>query len=154
LLAASIAHAQSLPKGTPAAAPTADWRAVENLAPGSIISLKSPGRHHLRCRFERADIDLLVCERIVHGNLVFGPTEIVLERRNIDQVRLEHSEAANAATGALLGAGAGAAIGASVHNGTLTRPGGALLIGAIGGIIGGFVGRDVSILPGKIIYQR
>jgi hypothetical protein len=80
--------------------------------------------------------------------------EAVYPRDKIRDVRLEHSDAANVATGAAIGGGIGAAIGASAHNQSLTRPGGALLFGTGGAIIGGFFGKDFPITHGKTIYRR
>lgn len=129
-----------------------NWRAVRNLAPGSSISVKA--RHRLRCIFEDATDETLVCKRIPHGLVPIDPAEITFDRRNIREVRLERSSNANVATGAAIGVGAGAAIGASNGNGTLTREGSALLLGSIGGIVGYFVGKEFPILLGKIVYQR
>jgi hypothetical protein len=129
-----------------------NWGAVRNLAPGSSVSVKA--RHHLRCIFEDATDDALVCKRIPHGLVPINPAEITFDRRSIREVRLERSSNANAATGAAIGVGVGAAVGATNGNGTLTREGSALLMGGIGGIVGHFVGKEFPILPGQIIYQR
>jgi hypothetical protein len=131
-----------------------DWRAVQNIQRGSVISVKAPGLRHARCYFDYADEQALYCVRVQHGSLRLHPPGITVPRRDAQEVRLEHSEAANAAAGAAIGAGAGAAIGAGTGDRTLTRPGGALLLGGIGAIIGGFAGHDLSILPGKIVYKR
>ena len=134
-------------------AQTGDWRAVKNLRYGSTISVEA--ERHVRCIFRGATDDDLVCGLIQHGLIRIGPSEITIDRRNVREVRLEHSDEDNAAAGAAIGAGVGAALGTvKTRNGSLTRKGGALFIGGIGGIIGHFIGRDVHVLHGKIIYKR
>jgi hypothetical protein len=56
--------------------------------------------------------------------------------------------------GAGIGAGVGSALGASVNNGTLTRSGGALLLGGIGALVGGSFGSEFPAIHGKVIYRR
>jgi hypothetical protein len=140
---------------TAATAQTGDWEAVRNLPPGTRISVRDGHPFHNLCIFQRATDDQLFCERILHG-LSRGmiPPEAVYPRDKVRDVRLEHSDAANVATGAAIGGGIGAAIGASAHSPSLTRPGGALLLGTGGAIIGGFFGRDFPITHGKVIYRR
>jgi outer membrane lipoprotein SlyB len=77
------------------------------------------------------------------------------DRKRIREVRLEHSEDSDAAVGAFVGAGAGAAIGAAVPgNGTVTRGGRILLLGGIGAIVGGFMGREFPMAHGRVVYRR
>lgn len=128
------------------------WRAVENITPGSRISVKA--KHRVRCIFQRATEDELVCERMNRGLLRIAPPEIELDRPSVREVRLERSDDANAAVGAVIGAGVGAATGASTGNGTSTREGGALLLGAAGAIFGWFFGSKFHVLHGKIIYRQ
>ncbi|MGH9746128.1 MAG: hypothetical protein ACRD59_08470 [Candidatus Acidiferrales bacterium] len=135
-----------------AQAQTGSWQAVENLSPGSIITVRA--RHHVRCVFRSATDDRLICDPIQRGPIPLGPDETIYDRQDIREVRLDHSIASDVLAGAAIGAGAGAALGASSNKGALTGGGGALLVGGFGMIIGGFVGRDSAILPGKIIYQR
>ena len=136
-----------------AEAQTGDWRAVKNLRYGSTISVEAERR--VRCILRGVTDDQLVCERIQRGLIRIFPSEITFDRRNVREVRLEHSDDANAAAGAAIGAGAGAALGSvKTRNGSLTRGGGALLVGTIGGLIGWFFGRDFHVLHGKIIYKR
>ena len=138
-----------------APAQTGDWQTVKNLQPGTKISVHSASRFHNLCIFERATDEQLVCEHILHGPRgAFIPSEYVYEREKIREVRLEHSDAANIATGAAIGGGIGAAVGAGNGNGTLTRGGGALLLGTGGAIIGGFIGRDFPVAHGKVVYRR
>jgi uncharacterized protein YcfJ len=125
---------------------------VKNLWPGSTISVRAT--HRIKCIFRLATDDALICDPIQRGLILLGPTEVTIDRKSVREVRREHSEGANEVAGAAIGAGIGAVIGASTGNGTVTRGGGALLLGGIGGLIGGFAGKDFSILPGKIIYRR
>jgi hypothetical protein len=135
-----------------ASAQTGDWQAVRSLQPGTKISVYSASLFHNLCIFERATDEQLVCEHIMHGPRgLIVPSEYVYERKRIREVRLEHSDAANMATGAAIGGGVGAAIGASKGS---DREGGALLIGGIGALVGGAFGRDFPIIHGKVIYHR
>ena len=135
-----------------AQAQTGDWRAVKNIPRGSPISVKV--RVRILCIFQSATDDELICTRTNPLPSPIGLDDLRFDRREIREVRLEHSEATNATVGDAIGAGVGAAVGASSNDGTVTRGGGALLIGGIGGIIGGFFGRDFPILHGKIVYRR
>jgi hypothetical protein len=114
-------------------AQTGDWQAVENVKPGTRISVKTHNR--VRCVFQSASQHELTCKRL-HRLFRRLPCETVFDRQSVREVRLERSVEANVALGAALGAGAGAAAGASNGNGTLTRGGGALLLGGIGAIVG------------------
>jgi hypothetical protein len=134
---------------------TGDWQVVKNLQPGTKISVQGGHSFHNLCVFEHATADQLVCEHIRHGPRgAVLPSERVYQRGTIREVRLEHSDTANIATGAAIGGGIGAAVGASAGNGTLTRGGGALLLGGIGALVGGTFGRDFPVTHGKIIYRR
>lgn len=140
-------------------AQTGNWQAVKNLPPGTRISVRS---NHLfirnTCFFLRATDDQLVCERVSHSRrrMIIPPipSQAVYERSRVREVRLEHGEAANMMAGAGIGAGIGAALGAGANNGTVTRGGGALLLGSIGALIGGSFGRDFPVIHGKVVYRR
>jgi hypothetical protein len=137
-------------------AQTGNWQAVKQLEPGTKISLQSDHLWlHSTCYFQRATDDQLFCERILRGvSRVLIPPDAVYERKKIREVRLEHSDRSNAATGAVIGGGIGATLGATRGNGTLTPEGGALLLGTTGALIGGAFGRDFPIFHGKVIYRR
>ena len=144
LLLASVAMAQQ-----------GDWQSVKNLVPGTRITVRERHPFHSMCIFQRATDEELFCERILRGSSrVLIPPEAVYDRNKVREVRLEHSDAANAATGAAIGGGVGAAIGASAHSTSLTRPGSALLLGTGGAIIGGFFGKDFPLTHGKVIYRQ
>jgi hypothetical protein len=138
-----------------APAQTGDWQAVKNLRPGTKISVQYGRPFHNMCIFEHATDEQLVCERILRGfSRAFIPPQAVYERKKIREVRLEHSDAANIATGAAIGGAVGAAVGAGAGNGTLTRGGSALLLGTGGALIGGAFGRDFPVAHGKVVYRR
>jgi hypothetical protein len=143
-----------LPAST-ASAQTGDWQAVKNLQPGTKISVQGGHSFHNLCIFEHATDEQLVCQHILRGPRgAFIPSERVYERKRLREVRVEHSDAANMATGAAIGGGIGAAIGASAGNGSLTRGGTALLLGTGGAIISGIFGRDFPVAHGKVVYRR
>ena len=136
---------------TNAQAQTGSWQAVEELPPGAPISVQV--RLRLQCNFRYATEDELVCDFREHPRLGIGP--MVFRRKTVRQVRMERAEASMLA-GAAIGAGVGAAAGASVNpqRSGYTRGGSAFLLGGIGGIIGGFVGKDFPFLHGKVVYQH
>ena len=133
----------------PAQAQTSDWRAVQQLRPGTAISVK--GRFRVQCNFREASETELVCSQRTQGRFLRPP--IVLPRAQIRQVRIERAEA-SALAGTAIGAGAGAALGANSGNGALTREGSTLLGAGIGGLIGGTFGRQFPFLHGDVVYER
>lgn len=132
-----------------AQAQTGAWRAVENLAPGTRISVKI--RFHMLCDVTRVTDAALMCE-LLHQRI--RPGEMTFNRKLIREVRLEHSDPANTAIGAALGGGVGVTVGASLGNRSLDRPAAALVLGTVGGLLGGAFGRDFPIFHGKVIYKR
>ncbi len=133
-----------------AQAQTGDWQAVQNLKPGTLISVKV--RHRFLCSLEHATENELVCEVPEH-RLSRLPPRITIPRGEVREVRLAHNQAKDGAIGAGIGAGVGAAVGA--NTGTGSRGAGAS-IGALGGAaIGAVVGTTVPIFRrGRIIYKR
>jgi hypothetical protein len=130
-----------------------DWKAVENLAPGTRISVKLAVR--AICFFEYASDDELVCRTHVAAPIGAISYKRQYPRPKIREVRLEYSEAADTAIGAAVGGGAGAIVGAVAGgNGTITRGGGAVILGGIGALIGGAFGRDFPIAHRKVVYKR
>lgn len=143
-----------------AQAQTGDWGAVQTLRLGSAISVKAVGRHRLRCHFDYADDEALSCEHIGRAISYSGSVEIVVSRRDVQEVRLEHSDRANATDGAVLGTVVGSAIGGAAGgilkprgNGT-TAAIGAFILGGMGALFGGAFGKDFPVRHGKVIYQR
>jgi outer membrane lipoprotein SlyB len=96
---------------------------------------------------------VLICEPVRHPTLL-SQSERRFERKRTREIRLEHSDQTNGAVGAAVGGGIGTAVGASLSNPSLNREGGALLLGSIGAIAGGFLGRDFPLIHGKVIYKR
>ena len=130
-------------------AQTGNWSNVQQLRPGTPISVKV--RFRLQCNFRHADDRQLVCDERTQSRFLRPP--IVLARWQIHQVRIERAEA-SAVAGAAVGAGAGAAVGATSGNGTLTRGGSTLLGAGIGGLIGGVFGKQFPFLHGEVVYQK
>lgn len=149
LLLPSVAQAQ-----------TGDWGAVQALGPGSAISVKVAGRRRLWCHFDHADDEGLSCERIGRGISYSGSAEIVVSRRDVQEVRLERSDRANATDGAVLGGVAGSAVGGAA--GGIFKPGGngttaaigALMVGGIGALLGSAFGKDFPLRHRKVIYRQ
>lgn len=141
-----------------ARAQSRNWNVVEQLAPGTPISVKY-GRFwlHNRCVFERATEEVLVCERVSYGmSRLFIPPVAEYRRKLVREIRLEHSDASNIAFGAALGGAVGGALGAAGSGDTHTRArvGTGILVGMGGAALGGFIGRDFPIRHGKVIYRQ
>ena len=128
------------------------WDTVENLIAGTPISVRARAPFHLMCYFERATDDQLFCQPL-HPRLSTR-TDYIFERREIREVRLEHSEATNEMLGAATVGGVMAAIGAAGNGSNVTRGGAALLGGAIGALFGGIFGRDFPLFHRGVIYRR
>lgn len=131
---------------------TGDWRAVENLKPGSHVIVKAQRRY--ACTVEGATEGELTCW--VHQRW-FRIVSIVIPRSEIREVRTLPNQAKDAWIGAGIGAGAGA-----IAAGTTSRdyPGFNAFIGGLAGAGGGaLVGATIPILQylikhGKCIYKR
>jgi hypothetical protein len=148
------------------------WQAVEKLPPGASISVKSDWLR-TQCTFVRAADEELVCRPIPPMQPPYRPWPpspvpfpyppapppppplAFYDRKDVLEVRLEHSVAVNVLTGVVIGAGAGAGLGAAANgHGTLTRGGSALLGGLIFGLIGGVIGRNSPPFHRGVIYKR
>lgn len=147
--------------------PEGNWQAVENLMVGTPISVKARGSVHLLCYFERATEHTLVCQPLRPAvpllapwpypapfpyPLPSRPQEYVFKREQIQEVRLEHSEAANSVIGMGIGGAAGAALGAVRV--TSARGGAALIFGLVGVFVGGALGRTSPLFHRKVVYRR
>lgn len=142
-----------------------DWRAIEALHPGTPISVKTDSLY-LLCYFEHATAEELVCEPLAPGFLRTPPpgrypfphpyprtqAEYVFKRALVQEVRLEHSEAANELIGIGIGGGIGAGAGAARFD--QARAGGALIFGVVGAAIGRAVSRTHPLFHRKVIYRR
>ncbi|MGH9712788.1 MAG: hypothetical protein ACRD5M_05755 [Candidatus Acidiferrales bacterium] len=131
-----------------------DWQAVKDLALGTRISVKTSLR--VVCFFVRATEEEVVCATHLVGPIGVISYDRRYHRRSIREVRLELTEETGVAVGALVGAGAGAVVGAVAggRGGSVTRTGGAVLVGVIGAIVGGALGRDFPVVHGEVIYRR
>jgi phage tail tape-measure protein len=78
--------------------------------------------------------------------------EVFFDRRDLREVRLEHSDDFHAYVGTGIGFVTGAAIGAAK---TSASPGvAALIYGTVGGLIGHELGPIVAVIHGQVIYRR
>ena len=136
--------------------PGSDWRLVESIPLGTVISVNlGHGWHH--CIFERADDHYLECSIDVPRFPISLPSLMVppeiLRREDVAKVRLENPYA-SAAAGAGIGAAAGAIFGAVGNDPGGSRGAQAVIGGGIGALIGGIIGRTTSFIHGDVVYQR
>ncbi len=135
--------------GSSAQAQNGDWQAVENLKPGTRLTVKA--RHNILCIFQSATDDELVCKplRFLH----LGPGESRFDRQSVREIRLEPNLAKHMWVGAGIGAGAGAIAGATT--GSPPRGGRIIVLTLAGAAAGSILGGILSIpLRGKLIYRR
>jgi hypothetical protein len=132
-----------------AQAQTEDWQVVKNLASDTLITVQVQHHWiHLKCRFEYATDDQLLCS---YGWPI-PISEVAYPRDKIRAVRVAHN---TAAIGLAIGAGAGVVIEVSQNpvNG-LGRGGNALIDAGFFGLLGAGVGGLLSpLFPGKVIYR-
>ena len=103
------------------------------------------------CSFERATDNVLECSPKI------GPSLLMLsfERKEVRQVRLEHSDDTNSLIGLATGGAIGFAIGASGHKvDTGSRVFEGAIAGAIVGWVGHFMNRAIPITHRNVIYRR
>ncbi len=106
------------------------------------------------CRFRSADEHDLLCDRMPGGGIVLHDPTIRFERREVLQVRLEHSPATNALIGAGVYGGAFAGLAAAGSKDSGVTPGSAAAFGALlGGIFGMHFGKLWPIHHCAVIYQ-
>ena len=127
------------------------WQSVQEIVPGTRISVKT--RLRTLCDFLQATSDALICLP-AHPSPILGRRELRFERSKVREVRLEHSDALNMLIGGSVGAGAGALTGVVAGDRGYTKEGRALLLGAIGGLLGGTFGQEFPIHHGKKVYRR
>lgn len=125
--------------GPAAAAPPAEWSAVQSLSPGQKIVVRTKDGDRLTGRFDSAN-DLLI-------SFTDGRRKVSLTRESIKVVQLDrgNSRGKGALFGALIGVGAGAAVGGWVYSqgdfvGSVV-PVGALMGAGIGAGIGAATGK-------------
>ena len=90
-------------------APAADWSAVQSLSPGQKIVVRTKDGDRLSGRFDSAN-DLLI-------NFTDGRRKISLTRESVKLVQLDrgNSRGKGVLVGALIGAGAGFAVGSILY---------------------------------------
>ena len=135
-----------------------DWQSVRELPPGRPISIKyGLFFAHDRCVFENATADTLLCHRQLYGSSRLSiPSEVILQRKLLREVRLEHSDASNMSVGALIGGAIGGALGASASGDSKahSRLALGLLFGAGGAGLGAVTGRGFHIRHPAVIYHH
>ena len=141
-------------------AQTGDCQAVKDIPPGSYISVKIQ-RHKVRCFFSNAtDTELFCLEQSLRK--VYPSREPVvhnydLDRQSIHQVRPEHP-VKSAFLGAAIGTGIGIGVGAVLANGPKPDPEARVYYPMFFGITSGFVSAKImghiSVLHGKVVYER
>lgn len=132
-------------------AQTGDWQAVQDIPPGSEISVKTQSGS-ARCVFENATDTELRCER----RLGKSPRSVTFDRQGIRRVRLERP-GANAALGPVIGTGIGGAVGVAVTKDSKdaeTRVYAPLLLGILGGVVSGIIMKKFSPVHGKVVYRQ
>jgi len=134
------------------AAQTRSWQNVQELQPGTPISMKAPYR--VRCAFVAATEEQLECEQAIAGQFLLpGSRRLRFERRSIREVRLERVDAGRPNKGDLIGAGVGAGIGAAIGGtGSAGSGKGALCLGVFGAAIGAGIGH--ALAHGEVIYRQ
>ena len=130
-------------------AQTGSWQAVEALPASTPITIRAS--HKVRCIFLNATDDSISCEQELSA-LRWART-LTFDRNTVQQVRIEHPTASMFA-GTAIGAGAGLAVGATTNSTTFTRGATEVIAVGIFGALGGFVGHETHIIPGKTIYQK
>lgn len=146
---AVVCGAILLALASPMLAQTGDWSLVEQIKPGARVSIQA--RHGTVCIFENATDEELFC-RLESPRYFNFPPEISYDRRDVREVRMEHSDDFHSAVGAGVGFAVGAAVGAThtpSSRGTVT-----LIYGAFGALIGQHLGPSVALIHGPVIYHR
>jgi len=124
-------------------AQTGDWRAVQDIPPGSLISVKTQFGT-TRCAFQIAGDAELYCD------------SGTFHRQSIRRIRLEHLNA-SAVLGAAIGTGIGIGVGVAttrVSRDAETRVYGPAALGILGGIVLGVILHRIPMVHGKAVYQR
>jgi len=133
----------------PAGAQINQWRNVEQLRPGTLISVVERGRRE--CELVSVTDSELICNRDV-GRL---NRRLVYARSQIREVRLERPEDNTMIVGAITGGIAGGLVGflgTKQASDPETRPYATYYGVPIGALIGGIVGRHVH-RHGSVVYH-
>ena len=131
-------------------AQTGDWRAVENLKPGSRVRVRTDAQRRIACSVEGATDTELFCEMHVRRSL--RTSTLSIPRPEVQEVRVlpNPDQAKDAAIGAVIGAGAGAT-GAAI-NARVARGAYVFFGGLAGAGIGALIGASVPVF--QVIFQR
>jgi hypothetical protein len=139
---------------TSAAAQSGDWAAVEGLAPGTDISLKTTRGQKLQGELDSVTTDHLTIwsqERDFPGHKTVRRE---FSRSDVKQIWVNHrvgSVLAGAAIGTGVGVGIGVAIDAQSRNNE-DRSIAGVVFGLLGGAIGAGIAKYHPFLKGKTIY--
>ena len=147
LLTLALGLAFALAQAAPAAAqaraarPLADWSAVQTLSPGQKVVIRTKDGDRLTGRFDSAN-DLLI-------NFTDGKRKISLTRESVRLVQLDrgNSRGRGALTGALIGAGAGFAVGSFLYIPFKDDAVGAVV--PVSAALGATIGTGVGLSTGK-----
>ena len=127
-----------------------DWEIVKSLPEGTPISVKAKLRH--LCTFQLATDTTLTCRPKISGTTSWT---LSFERKEIRQVRLEHSDDTNELIGFATGGAIGFVMGASGHRpDTSSRLFDGVVAGALFGFAGRFMNRALPITHKSVIYKR
>lgn len=131
-----------------------DWQDVQDLPSNATIFVQPEHKRIMRCTFEHATDSTLFCA-IVYRSPYLSPREISFDRADVRQITVEYVHESNIARGTVIGAGVGAAAGASLAHGNAdSRLGSAIVLGALGGLFGTIFARSLNDVHTKIIYRR
>jgi hypothetical protein len=128
-----------------------DWNNVAQLKPGTKIIVTTKNGREFIGEKRQANDDMMFMETI---SAVNSSRTISLSRDEIAEVRKKKSSGFMPFIGAAIGVAVGAGIGAAVydHPGTDDPHSGAMVMGALGGLIGAGAGAFVHHNKSKIIY--
>ncbi len=131
-----------------------DWQDVQDIAANTTIFVQAEHKRLMRCTFEQATDGMLFCA-LVYRSPYLRPREINFNRSEVRQVLVEYVHESNIAKGTVIGAGVGAAAGASLTHGNAdSRLGATILLGTIGAVFGTIFARSLNDVRTKIIYRK
>jgi hypothetical protein len=113
---------------------TGTWEAVKGLSAGTDVRVKLSDKRNVRGRVQEVTADSVVVVNSANQAETLARDSVVRL-----SVKVGGNRGKNAAIGLAIGAGAGAGFGSASDWRSLTVPFFAVLIGAIGGVIGAFV---------------
>jgi hypothetical protein len=113
---------------------TGTWDAVKALSAGTDVRVKLSDKRNVRGRVQEVTADSVVVVNAANQAETIARDSVVRF-----SVKVGGNRGRNAAIGLAIGAGAGAGFGSASDWRSLTVPFFAVLIGAIGGVIGAFV---------------